>query len=82
MNAAPGARWRVRPGPDLGRELAAHQKGARRCGRPGVEQQTEEGRVCVHAETTEIQSDGMLTLPVESCPLGPLPFAVKHPEVI
>ena len=53
-----------------------------RCGRPGVERQTEEGRVCVHAETTVIQSDGMLTVPVESCPLGPLPFAVEHPEVI
>ena len=53
-----------------------------RCGRPGVERETEDGRVCVHAETTEIHSDGLLTVPVESCPLGPLPFAVNHPEVI
>jgi hypothetical protein len=53
-----------------------------RCGRPGVERRTAEGRSCVHAETTEVHSDGVLTVPVESCPLDPLPFDVRHPDVI
>lgn len=53
-----------------------------RCGRPGVERVTVEGRACVHAETSEILSDGLVTIPVEVCPLDPLPFAVRQPNVI
>lgn len=53
-----------------------------RCGRPGVERHTAEGRICVHAETSELLSDGLLTVPVEACPLDPLPFDVRHPDVI
>ncbi len=53
-----------------------------RCGRPGVERRSAEGRVCVHAETSELLADGLLTMPVESCPLGPLPFDVHDPDVI
>jgi hypothetical protein len=53
-----------------------------RCGRPGVERRTAKGRICVHAETSELLADGLLTVPVESCPLGPLPFDVQDPDVI
>lgn len=53
-----------------------------RCGRPGIERRTPEGRACVHAETSELLSDGLLTVPVEACPLDPLPFDVRHPDVI
>jgi hypothetical protein len=53
-----------------------------RCGRPGIERRTPEGRICVHAETSELLADGLLTVPVESCPLGPLPFDARDPDVI
>lgn len=53
-----------------------------RCGRPGVERRIAAGRVFVHTEASEILSDGLLTVPVESCPLGPLPFDVRDPDVI
>jgi hypothetical protein len=53
-----------------------------RCGRPGVERRTAEGRSCVHSETSELLADGLLTVPVESCPLGPLPFDVRDRDVI
>ena len=53
-----------------------------RCGRPGIERRVAGGRVCVHAETSELLADGLLTVPVESCPLGPLPFDVHDPDVI
>jgi hypothetical protein len=53
-----------------------------RCGRPGVERRTAEGRICVHAETSELLADGLLTMPVEFCPLGPIPFDVQDPHVI
>lgn len=53
-----------------------------RCGRAGVERHTAEGRTCVHAEFSELLSDGLLTVPVEACPLDPLPFDVRHPDVI
>ncbi len=53
-----------------------------RCGRPGVERETPEGRVCVHAESLEMMSDGLLVSPVDFCPVEPLPFAVSHPDYI
>ena len=51
-----------------------------RCGRPGVERRIAEGRIFVHAETSQLLADGLLTVPVESCPLGPLPFEVHDPR--
>ena len=54
-----------------------------RCGRAGVERRTAEGgRTCVHAEFSELLADGLVTVPVEACPLDPLPFDVHHPDVI
>jgi hypothetical protein len=53
-----------------------------RCGRTGVERHTAEGRTFVHAEFSELLSDGLVTVPVEACPLDPLPFDVRHPDVI
>jgi hypothetical protein len=53
-----------------------------RCGRAGIERHTAEGRAFVHAEFSELLSDGLITVPVEACPLDPLPFDVHHPDVI
>lgn len=53
-----------------------------RCGRTGIERRTADSRIFVHAETSELLADGLLTVPVESCPLGPLPFDVRDPDVI
>ena len=44
-----------------------------RCGRPGLERWTREGRVCVHEELLEMMSDGLLVTPVDACPLEPFP---------
>ncbi len=38
-----------------------------RCGRPGVERVTEDGLVCIHSESLEMQSDGLLVEPVDFC---------------
>ena len=53
-----------------------------RCGRLGVERRTAEGRAYVHSEFSELLADGLLTVPVEACPLDPLPFDVHRPDVI
>ncbi len=53
-----------------------------RCGRLGVERRTAEGRTYVHSEFSELLSAGLLTVPVEACPLDPLPFDVHRPDVI
>jgi hypothetical protein len=53
-----------------------------RCGRSGVERDTAEGRVCVHAEKLEMMPDGLLVAPVDFCPVGLLPFALSHPDYI
>ena len=44
-----------------------------RCGRSGVERRTQDGLVCVHEETLEMMSDGLLVTPVDACLLEPLP---------
>ncbi|HVO49634.1 MAG TPA: hypothetical protein VMV60_01455 [Thermoanaerobaculia bacterium] len=54
-----------------------------RCGRTGVERETAEGRVCVHAESLEMMSDGILVAPVDFCPVVLLlPFFPSHPAYI
>ncbi len=53
-----------------------------RCGRSGVERDTAEGRVCVHAEKLEMMPDGLLVAPVDFCPVELLPFAISHPDFI
>ena len=53
-----------------------------RCGRPGVERRTAEGRICVHTETSQLLADGLLTVPIECCPLEALPFDVNRPDAI
>ncbi len=54
-----------------------------RCGRTGVERETAEGRVCVHAESLEMMSDGILVAPVDFCPVALLlPFFPSHPDYI
>ncbi|HTS02082.1 MAG TPA: hypothetical protein VMN04_06135 [Thermoanaerobaculia bacterium] len=53
-----------------------------RCGRTGIERETPEGRLCVHAESLEMLSDGLLVEPVDFCPVALLPFALSHPDFI
>ena len=53
-----------------------------RCGRTGIERETPEGRLCVHAESLEMMSDGLLVSPVDFCPVTRLPFAISHPDFI
>ena len=53
-----------------------------RCGRAGVERHTAGGRIFVHAESSELLSDGLLVVPLEACPLDTLPFDVSHPHII
>lgn len=53
-----------------------------RCGQAGVVRHSAEGPTFVHAEFSELLSDGLLTVPVEACPLDPLPFDVHRPGVI
>jgi hypothetical protein len=53
-----------------------------RCRQAGIERHTAEGPVFVHAESSEILSDGLLTVPIEACPLDHLPFDVHRKGVI
>jgi hypothetical protein len=53
-----------------------------RCGRSGVEREAAEGRLCVHAESLEMLSDGILVAPVDFCPVALLPFALSNPDFI
>ena len=53
-----------------------------RCGRPGIERHTQDGLICVHAESLEMLPDGLLVEPVDYCSAAPLPFAISHPEFI
>ena len=53
-----------------------------RCGRLGVERETDEGTLCVHTERLEMLPDGLLPVPVDACALAPLPCEASDSDIV